>query len=284
MLGELRAAGVAIDNYFRWYGTEARSAGDIILAEAAAYVIRRHKPNLLAIHFVSTDGAQHKYGPHHYLSEAALTMADHAVGILRQAVEEAGIGEQTAFIIAADHGFHSVYREANVLPVFRRAGLLDKLRFHGGGWGVQLELLENFDRREDMPALERALDELERAGIVQRVLRPGEMHAVGLPEYDEDEFVRGHYWLIPGIDLHLAANPGSESAAPEPRRTPYHGHGYLPQHPRMYPALVLSGAGIRRGATIGHTSNLHIAPTVGCLLGFRTPGADGRCLREALEE
>ena len=52
-------------------------------ADAATYTLRKHKPGLLAIHLVSTDSTQHDYGPLHYLSQAALTNADVAVGMLR---------------------------------------------------------------------------------------------------------------------------------------------------------------------------------------------------------
>ena len=131
-----------------------------MLAEAAAYTIEKYKPDLLAIHFLVTDEAQHKYGPHHYMSSAALSMADYCVGILRRAVEKAGIERDTAFIIAADHGFHSVYQEINVRPVFEKAGLLDKVRLHAGGWTMAVELTEGFDRGADMAALEKAFGSL----------------------------------------------------------------------------------------------------------------------------
>ena len=52
----------------------------------------------------------------------------------------------------------------------------------------------------------------------------------------------------------------------------------------MYPALVVSGAGIKRGVTIGHTSNLDIAPTIAHLLGLEMRNVSGRLLREALAE
>jgi hypothetical protein len=50
----------------------------------------------------------------------------------------------------------------------------------------------------------------------------------------------------------------------------------------MYPALVLSGAGIRKGVTIGHTHNRNIAPTIAKLLGIEMNGTSGSPIREAL--
>ncbi len=282
-LEELRGAGVPIDYYFRWYGSERRNAGDVILTEAAAYVLKAHKPALLAIHLVSTDGVQHQYGPHHYLSHASLTSADHCVGLLRQAAVDAGIDAETVFIAAADHGFHSVYQEANIDPVFRRAGLSGKVKLHGGGWSVAVELGNGFDREADLPALEQVFGKLQQLGLVQRVIGPGEMHSVGQPRYEESVYAPGHYFLIPDIDTHLVADRTSDSMERRPKVKPYHGHGYLPGHPRMYPALVLAGAGVKKGVTIGHTKNIDIAPTIARLLGIDMPDASGDVIAEALE-
>jgi predicted AlkP superfamily pyrophosphatase or phosphodiesterase len=281
-LDELKSAGIPIDLYYRWYGTERQGAGDALLAEGAAYTIEKYKPNLLAIHILVTDKAQHDYGPHHYLASAALTMADHCVGILRRAVERAGIGPQTTFIIAADHGFHSVQQERNVRPVFEKARLLDKVRLHGGGWAMAVELTDRFNRASDLPLLEKAFQALRAEGLVQRIAGPDDMHGLGLPRYEESDYVRGHYLLIPDIDSYLVADAASNSTAARPRRAPSHSHGYLPQHPRMYPMLVLSGAGIKRHVTLPHARNLDITPTIAHLLGLETRNASGKVLQEAL--
>ena len=281
-IDELKSAGVPIDLYFRWYGTERQGAGDAVLAEAAAYTIAKYKPNLLAIHVLVTDKAQHEYGPHHYLASAALTMADHCVGILRRAIADAGLERDTVFIITADHGFHSVYQEINVRPVFEKAGLLDKLRLHGGGWTMSVELTERFDRAADMPALEKAFGVLRAEGIVQRIAGPEDMHGLGLPRFDESEYAAGQYFLIPDIDFFLVADAASSSTAPRPRKTPAHSHGYLPQHPRMYPSLVLSGAGVKRNVNLPHARNIDIAPTIAHLLGIGLENVSGKVLQDAL--
>ena len=81
-----------------------------------------------------------------------------------------------------------------------------------------------------------------------------------------------------------AKQRASRSVSPRPMKKPYHGHGYLPEHPRMYPALVLSGNGIAKGKQIGHVRNLDVAPTIGHLLKLQMGGLEGRVLREALTE
>jgi arylsulfatase A-like enzyme len=283
-LDELKSANIPIDLYFRWYGTERQGAGDAVLAEAAAYTIEKYKPNLLAIHVLVTDKAQHENGPHHYLASAALTMADHCVGILRRAVEKAGIEQETAFIITADHGFHSVHKEINVRPVFEEAGLLEKIRLHGGGWTMAVELTDRFDASADKPALDKAFSALRSKGLVRRIAGPEDMHGLGLPRFEENEFVRGQYLLIPDIDSYLVADASSSSTAPRPRKAPAHSHGYLPEHPRMYPMLVLSGAGVKRNHHLPHGRNLDIAPTIADLLGLDLGNVSGKVMRDALAQ
>lgn len=280
VLAELRAADVPIDLYFRWYGSERMPAADMILAEAAAHAIETHEPGLLAIHILATDEAQHAHGPHHYLAQAALTNADACVGKLMEAVEEAGLKDSTTFIVTADHGFHSVEWEMNILPPFEKAGLTDKLEIRGRGWTASLVRKPGFGG-EDQAKLDGVLAELEKHPRVNRVVRPDDMHALRLPRYEESVYAPGEYLIIPDIDTYLTAKPGGTMKRVK-RTEASHSHGYLPTHPRMFTSLVLSGAGVKKGALLGHVHNLDIAPTIARLLGLEMPPMSGRVLEEAL--
>jgi Type I phosphodiesterase / nucleotide pyrophosphatase len=282
-LAALRQAGVPIDLYYEWYRSPGfKGAADAVLARAAAHTIRAHRPNLLAIHLLATDETQHSYGPDHCLAAAALTNADACVGVLRQAVRDAGIEARTTFFIVADHGFHTVARQVNLYPLFEEAGLTDRVRLHGGDWTLWIELDQKFDRTRDLPALEKVFARALQLEGVARVVRPEDLHGLGLPRYEESPYVQGHYAILADIDTHLAADRSAKSTRPMPKERPYHGHGYLPSHPRMYPALVLSGDRVRRGARLPHTTNYSVAPTIAHLLDLSMPGLPGKMLSEAL--
>ncbi len=283
VIAELQKAGVPIDLYFRWYGSPRQAAGDAILAEAAGYVIQKYKPGLLAIHLLVTDEAQHEYGPHHYMSQAAFTQADYCVGLLRKAVEDAGIADDTTFIVTADHGFHSVYYQLNIRPAFEKAGLLDRVELRGGGWMMSVVLKDNFDRAQDLPKLEKVFDELRGMPNIHRIVMPDEFHSLGQPRYEESPYAFGNYLIIPDIDTYLVADPKDPSMERKRMLKPSHSHGYLPQHPRMYPSLVLWGSGIKKGETIGHVKQVDLAPTVSRLLGLEMNQGSGRVLDEALQ-
>ena len=283
-LEELRRAGIPIDLYFDWYGSTRHGAADTVLADAAAHVLRTRRPHLLALHILVADKAQHSYGPHHYQAHAALATADDCVGRILAAVDDdEDLRETTSVIVAADHGFHSVRHEVDVLPVFSRWGLAEKkVALHGGGWALWVEKLEGFEPTADGERLESVFAELSALPWVARIAGPSEMHDLGQPRFEESPYARGHYVVIPDIDTFLVAE-STESAVELRPRPPAHTHGYLPDHPRMYPALILWGADIRSGARLGHTHNLSIAPTIAALLDLQIPNVHGEALLEAID-
>lgn len=282
VLDELRDAGVPIDLYFDWRKTELAGAGDVILTRAAAHSIKVHRPNLLAVHLLVTDYTQHQYGPQHYKAQWALSRADYCVGLLREAVREAGLADETVFVVTADHGFHSVSHELDIRPAFAEDGLLDHVELRGGGWSLSVVEKKTFDSARDQPKLERAFAKLLQHENVFRIFRPDDLHALGQPRYEEDPHALGHYFVIPDLDTHLVANDVSAVMERRLKASPSHGHGYLPQHPRMYTSLVFSGKGVKSGVTLPKARNLDIAPTIAVLLGLELNGVEGAPLKEAL--
>jgi arylsulfatase A-like enzyme len=285
LLDELRAAGVPIDAYYAFYDDEyVQGAGDLALTRAAAHVFRARRPAFTALHLLVTDKAQHAFGPAHYLSAAALSTADYCVGLLRQAVHEAGLADRTTFVIAADHGFVTVRDEINLAPVLADPALLNHVRWRADGWFIHGTKLPTFDEARHGPALERVLTRAAAVPGIRRVVRPSDWATLGFPDYDANPYARGHVMIGADIDLHLVFNQGDSSSTRRPKARPYHGHGYFPDHPAMFPALIFSGAGVGRGQAVGHVRNLDVAPTIAALLGVSLPGVEGRVLTEVLAD
>jgi arylsulfatase A-like enzyme len=283
VLKELRDAGVPIDDYFRYYGDPfLMGTSDHALAKAAAHAIRARKPNLLAIHFLLTDEVQHELGAGHYRSHAALSSADHAVGILAEAVKAAGIEANTTFVVTADHGFATIDKQVNVAPVFADLVKSEAVKLHAQGWSLYVERTAAFDAARDGAALEAAYSKAVGLPGVARLVRAREFHQIGLPTYDESPFIAGQDFLIGEVDTFLVAGAVDGSTSVQPLVPARHEHGYLPSHPKMFTSVVLSGRGVRKGGTIGHVRSLDIAPTIGALLGFTLADVEGRVLTEAL--
>jgi hypothetical protein len=157
------------------------------------------------------------------------------------------------------------------------------VRWQANSWYVFGELLPSFDRAKHGAILEALLKRVAKAPGVARVIRPEQFEALGYPDYDDNPFVPGQYIIAGEPDTHLVIEADRSDTARRLRPRPYHGHGYLPEHPSMHPLLVLSGAGVAAGKRIGHVHNVDVAPTIAALLGFEMPNVEGRVLREALQ-
>ncbi len=284
-LQELRDNDVFIDFFFAWYNDlPLQTTSDRVLTRAATYVVETYKPHLLAIRLPAMDRYQHQYGPEHYLAKAALTAADYNVGLLRRATETAGIADQTTFIIVSDHGFHTIEHSVNVYPLFAQAGLLEEVNLHAYYLSVMVELTERFDPQKHLQALDKVFERVAELDGISRVIRPYEFASFGLPSYEEDVHVRGHYIILGGLDTRAVVDEGSESTRRTPLSAPLHGHGYLPDDDHMDPVFIMTGNGIRSGVRLDRVHILDVAPTIAHLLGLEMSNQSGRVLSEALTD
>jgi predicted AlkP superfamily pyrophosphatase or phosphodiesterase len=78
-----------------------------------AYLIKKYQPNLLTFHIYSVDHASHAEGRDGEMVKRAVAGADHAVGNILEAIEQAGVKENTSLIITGDHGFVNVSKSLN---------------------------------------------------------------------------------------------------------------------------------------------------------------------------
>lgn len=118
-----------------------------------AYLIKKHKPNLLTFHIYSVDHASHAEGRDGEMVRKAVAGADHAVGNILEAIEQAGIKENTSVIITGDHGFVDISKSINpnVLLVEKKI-IADtatkakwKAKFHTSGAAAFLHLNQKDD-------------------------------------------------------------------------------------------------------------------------------------------
>ncbi len=88
----------------KFQGVSHCTARDKELTPLICDYIRDKKPDLLFIHFDSTDGAGHKngYGTEAHLN--AISEVDGLIGKVYEAAEQAGILDSTLFAVIADHG------------------------------------------------------------------------------------------------------------------------------------------------------------------------------------
>ncbi len=78
---------------------------DALIAQGAAHVLKKHKPDLLFTHLSQLDSIQHSKGCAAAGLKAGIRRIDSHVAALREAAKEANIEDRTIFLIVGDHGF-----------------------------------------------------------------------------------------------------------------------------------------------------------------------------------
>ena len=64
---------------------------DHVWTEAAAHIIRTHKPNLMMFHLLTLDSMQHRYGPDTLAAQSTMAHLDAQVAAIVRAVEQVAL-------------------------------------------------------------------------------------------------------------------------------------------------------------------------------------------------
>ncbi|WP_018666164.1 alkaline phosphatase family protein [Bacteroides gallinarum] len=200
---------------------------DARTAAMANYLMNTYKPNLMTVHLITTDYAQHATGLKSDRVSAAVGGADHAVGLILENLERNKLLDSTTVIVCGDHGFvdYSQSIAPNIWLV--QEGLLSekpggewKACFHGAGAMMFLYLKDENDgatlkkirkKLNSLPASTRALfrivekDELTAVGCDPKValaLEPIKGVAVATARTGADVIQKsgGKHGYLSGID------------------------------------------------------------------------------------
>ncbi len=289
LLAELKEKNIPYWKQNEWCkaGNPGKPMRDWMYTNIAEHLIMTHQPNLLVLHLVSVDALEHATGRQSEEVYWAIADSDRCVRELIDATEAAGIQEQTAFFICADHGFITYTK--NILPnvVLRQEGFREGqgLRLKqqafalAQGGGCFVYILDEENRDEIRETLLKRFADVEG---VETVIGPDDFAKFGhrLPEEDPRE-----------PDLMLSAADGysfSGGDSGDEIVTETDGtkgsHGYSPFHELMGANFVAAGAGIKPGVVLDKISNTDVSPTIAALLGVEMKDVEGRVLDEILEQ
>lgn len=239
---------------------------------AAAVILETHRPNLLLIHLVEADTAQHQFGPNSPQALEALRRVDASVAAIVRSIEAAGIAGETAVIITGDHGFYRVHSAFQPNVALREAGLL-QVDAAGRITAWQAIAHRSAIRLKDPSdaALAARVERLFRAladGPYRGLFRVVDKQEVASRGGDPDALL----FLEPAEGYTTAAGTSGRFLVASAR----HGdHGYVPDAPAMHTGLIIAGAGVAEGIAMPLARQVDIAPTAARLLGFTLPHAEG---------
>lgn len=285
---EMVAKGLVSNDELRgWMKGKSIDWKDEVWTRAGVHIVEAHKTNLLLFHLLTTDAANHQYGPGTLASRAAFAFADAQIGKLLAAIERAGLRDRATIFVATDHGFKKVNKVIHANVALRDAGLI-RMK------GDQIESCDAYVVAEGGMAFGYITDPARRAELLPRlkevcakvegvaeVLDGSEGPRFGMPTPAENQGMGDVIlWAKPGFAFKDPATGTSTLAEP----TNYLGtHGYANTDPELDGVFIASGAGIKTGVRIPRMANLDVAPTIAELMGLSLPAVEGRVLREVLE-
>lgn len=250
-------------------------SADENMSRIAGYLIRKYKPNLLAIHLANTDHFEHEQGRDGEKVRLAVASADRAVKTILESIEKAGIKDSTAVIVLGDHGFsdiHSsllpnVWLRDNGFATPSQAGSKDKWKvlFHTSGGSAFLHLKDKNDKAtlEKVRTILKKLPEAQRK--LFRVVEHAELDSIGA---DPNAVLA--LAAIKGISF-SGSDKGTASVVAASGGT----HGYFPDFKEIQTGFIGYGAGFKKGAVIPIMGLQDVAPMVSSLLGLSFTAPDG---------
>ena len=252
----------------------------------SAQIIKRYKPNLLLTHPSFVDNARHRTGVFGEGVKQAIKETDRWLGMLLDAVKDAGIENDTDVVVLSDHGQLNIVRvvcpnvylaDAGYIKVDERGRLVSWDAYvQSCGLSAQV-YLSNPDDRKLYNEVYDLLMRLAKEGIYgfERVFTKDEANEL--------------YGLSGGFSFVLESDGYSsfneEAVRPIVRpldttdyRTGKGTHGHMPEKGPK-PTFIGAGPSFKKGATVKEGSILDHAQILAKVLGLKTFGtsSDKNC-------
>ena len=253
-------------------------------------IIKRFKPNLLFTHPCYVDNQRHAGGVFGEKVNHALRETDRWLGMLLDAVKEAGIEDETDFVFLSDHGQINITRTISPNVYLRDAGYI-KVDENGkvSDWqaytnstGASAHVyLKNPDDKELYDSVYKLLSDMAEEGIYgfERVYTASEMK--------EKYNLFGNFSFVLETDGYTSfgewvSRPSVRGYDPSDYRFGRGTHGHEP-HKGPQPTFVAKGPSFKPGAVVKEGVIINHAPTLAAVFGLEMPEAMGKPVLEILK-
>ncbi len=255
---------------------------DDFTTKCALDTIRRKRPNLMLIHLIDLDDTKHEYGTDGDEIDQTLLRMDRRIGDIMKAATEAGIYDDTIFLVIGDHGQLDVRYKVKLNLLLKENGLIyeenGELRWRAyvqcAGGAAYLHIKDG-----DIEAERRVLSVLEAArktdsyGIecLYNAIEMKEQHAYPCTSYMLE--AKAGYSFDEGLEGEVITDLSTLGMK-------YATHGYSPNKPNYSCNLVVSGAAVKKQYKLSEARMIDIAPTMAKILGVEFGPCDGKALNE----
>jgi len=248
-------------------------------------LIRNEQPDVILVHNCILDTFRHKSGVFSELVTKGLDRTDEWLGDVIAAMEDAGVYEDTNFIILSDHGQMDMTKYIHLNVLFREAGLLEvapnggiynwKAYSQANGFSTTVHLVDPSKKQlyDQVYDFLLKLQESGKYGIRKIFTKEelkeqyGQDGPYSFMVEAEDGYGFANSWTAENV-ITTVANRGT--------------HGHTPERGPQ-PVFLAHGPDFKDGAYLKNAKAVDIAPTLAAVLGQTMPQADGRVLTELLE-
>ncbi|MDP4153949.1 MAG: ectonucleotide pyrophosphatase/phosphodiesterase [Bacillota bacterium] len=263
---------------------------DRFVFACACDMIKEFKPDLLMLHPANVDGARHDTGLFTESVTESLCWCDKWLGDIIKATKDAGVYDETNFVVLSDHGQLEIRRMVKPNVIFRENGLIrtDKngkitdwdAYMLAGGLSAYIYLKDPSNRKvyDKVKNLLYTMKDQEVYGFSE---------VFTTEEINEKEHLSGDFSFVLETDGYTSFGNGWQR--PYVRDTnpgEYHfAHGSHGHHPDKgpQPIFLAMGPDFKAGAELERRPIVDEAPTFAKILGFDMPTADGKPLVELLK-
>lgn len=255
---------------------------DDFTTKCAIETIKRKKPNLLMMHLIDLDDAKHVYGTDSDEVERVIARMDKRLGDIMQAVDEAGIKDDTVFLVLGDHGQFNVRYKVHLNNLLQEKGLIYeengemkwRAYFQCGGGSAYLHIKEGDEEAEQLAlaVIQEYMDD-DASGIEEIYTRErlNQLHVGSSTKYMLE--ARRGYCFDESMDEPTIVELDKQGIK-------YATHGYSPDKEDYKCNLVISGNKVKSDFPIGDLKMVDIAPTMAKIIGIDFNPCDGRALDE----
>ena len=256
----------------------------------AAEIIRKHKPNLLITHPGHIDSARHRSGVFSEVVNKSLRDTDRWIGMLWDAVCDAGIEDETDIVVVGDHGQINATRRINTNVFLADRGYI---KVDADGNMVDWTVCAHSTGFSSYVYLKDKNDEAFKAEIYEVLKAMAEENLYGFDQVLTREEVSERYGLDGEFSFVLETDGFSTFAdnwvrpvvAPldiSDYKMGKASHGYLPEKGPQ-PTFIAAGPSFKKGAVVECGSILNHAPTYAAALGLELKDAVGVKVSEILK-
>jgi predicted AlkP superfamily pyrophosphatase or phosphodiesterase len=271
LLQEMLVNGLLTQAELDGFKTASQAYRDRLYTRAATYAIKRHHPNLLLLHLLALDSAEHAYGFGTMAGVNTAAFLDDRVKEVVDGVRDAGDLDRTTFLIVSDHGQSSVHHTVDPNTILIDAGI-QQSEATALAEGGAAYIYETHRTAELTAKIRSAFAENQATDSV-----PTEEQTTmqGWPKRNDNP-TAFDVLAYAKEDWKFGSNPGqNQSAICEPQTG---AHGYPNTRPLMQSIFIASGAAIRSDGEQPPFPNINVAATIAQILGLPQTGMDGNPL------